>query len=129
MKILTRHEILARMCTVLNVSVEDILGTSRNRKLVAQRRMIIWYLHTELEMGCSDQGKLLNRNHATILHSIKRMKDELFLYKDTQEEYAEFARDTKFYIYKCEQEKIAKLTEEAKPHTLTDDAIEALTLH
>jgi hypothetical protein len=74
---------------------EDLLGfpqgslltKSRERRYVDARNVLMFYFTKYLRMTVSDAGSMLNRNHATCIHSLKSYKA---LY-DTSKEFRSFA--------------------------------------
>lgn len=82
----TVDDIVEHTCRVLEVSKEDILGSSR-RANIAQARQIAMYLtQKNTNLSTSKIGALIgNRNHATVIHSVNLINDLLANDKKVQE--------------------------------------------
>jgi len=68
----TPSDILQRVAAEAGITSELILGDSRGVEAVRARDRVIWLLRMDLGMGPSEIGRFLNRDHSTILHSIKK---------------------------------------------------------
>ena len=53
------------------ISPKDILSNSRRNFIVVARQEVCWRLHKELKMSLPQIGRRLNRDHTTILHSLR----------------------------------------------------------
>ena len=60
-------------CAVLGpeVTKEDLLKSSRLRKLVDARKLVIMYMLENTNITTTHLGKLLRRDHATVIHNYK----------------------------------------------------------
>jgi hypothetical protein len=65
---------IQKACYFLNLSVKTLLGRSRERSYVDGRSMLsaILRYHSKKEKTYSEIGKILNRDHATAIHSLKK---------------------------------------------------------
>lgn len=54
-------------------TVEDILGPSRHKKLVAVRRLCI-LMFRDRGYSSTETGRILNRCHTTILHALNKVQ-------------------------------------------------------
>jgi hypothetical protein len=63
---------------VNRVTVADIQSRSRRAEVIAARRMVCFYLRSHSTMTLSSIGKLLNVDHATVLHHTKIHKQMVF---------------------------------------------------
>lgn len=62
-----------------NVPKEKILTNTRLQSIVTARRFLYYYMKTKYKLGWSTIGRLVKRNHATIMHSYKYI-DECEVY-------------------------------------------------
>ena len=62
--------ILIATANKFELTVAEIKGVSRKRKIVEARREVIFKLKNDLKMGVTDIGRLLGRDHATILNAL-----------------------------------------------------------
>ena len=72
-----RGRILQECAKDHGVTVEELLGRVRTQRLVDARRSAIWALHQRGTMSLNQIGKLLNKDHTTILHAIRKRRKEL----------------------------------------------------
>ncbi len=64
------QSILIATANKFDLTVSDIKGVSRKRKIVEARREVIYKLKNDLKMGVTDIGRLLSRDHSTILNAL-----------------------------------------------------------
>ena len=64
------------------VSVEELTGPSRRWPLPVVRAMAYQCLRED--MSCIEVGKAFNRDHVTVLHGVKRLKDLMDFDLETQ---------------------------------------------
>lgn len=60
---------------IFNVSTEKIISKSRERRLVWIRYILYNYLKTIGSMTLSEVGKVFGRDHATVIHGLKKHND------------------------------------------------------
>jgi hypothetical protein len=72
-----RGRILQECAKDHGVTVEDLIGWVRTTRLVNARRDAIWRLHQRGTMSLKQIGRLLNKDHTTILHAIRKRRKEL----------------------------------------------------
>ena len=70
-------DILNTVSNYYGVSIEDIKGKCRKRRIVKPRQIIVYLLRTKARMVLSDIGYVLNRDHTTMIHSITCIQNEL----------------------------------------------------
>lgn len=77
-KPITVDEIIDHTCAMLNISKDDIFSATRKANVV-QARQIAMYLTQKLtDMSTNKIGAYIGgRNHATVLHSINSVKDQM----------------------------------------------------
>ena len=74
------------VCNFYNVSKEDAISKLRKKDFVNCRHMIFYMCRKHTKMAYEKIGELVNRNHATIMHGEKKIKNELEFYRDLQED-------------------------------------------
>ena len=57
-----------------SITVEQLLGPRRQQTYVAARRECAERLRNELEMSYPKIGKVMNRDHTSILHLLKKVE-------------------------------------------------------
>lgn len=74
--------ILQCVCSYFAITENQIISPSRRADIVKIRH-IFFYLCVEYsEYSMVKIGLFLNRNHATVIHAVKRIKREKFMYDD-----------------------------------------------
>jgi hypothetical protein len=82
-------------CSGMGVGVDELYGSCRQRSLITLRHTAFFVLDHHFGLGCSEIGKMLGYNHATIIHgsnsaanSIERHADWGSLYLSVIDELA-----------------------------------------
>jgi chromosomal replication initiator protein len=70
-------DILNTVTNYYGVSIEDIKGKCRKRKIVKPRQIIMFLLRTKARMVLSDIGEVMNRDHTTVIHSITCIQNDI----------------------------------------------------
>lgn len=71
-------KIVEEVSNIYNVKQEDIYGKSRKAEIVLARQLSIYLAQVHTQLSVSKIGLLIgNKNHATVLHSIKTIKNRL----------------------------------------------------
>ena len=70
-------DILNTVSNYYGVSIEDIKGKCRKRKIVKPRQIIMFLLRTKARMVLSDIGEVMNRDHTTVIHSITCIQNDI----------------------------------------------------
>ena len=71
------NDILRTVTNYYGVSIEDIKGKCRKRKIVKPRQVIMFLLRTKARMVLSDIGEVMNRDHTTVSHSITCIQNDI----------------------------------------------------
>lgn len=84
-KDITIDQIVDDTCDCCNVKQEDIFGKSRKANIVEARQLSIYLAQKHIKMTHSKIGALIgNRDHATVIHSIKTIENRLQHDKELQ---------------------------------------------
>ena len=67
--------ILSIICRASGVAKEDILSKSRKREVVAARQAYCYYAKQRTNHSLLVIGDLVDRDHATVIHSINKIED------------------------------------------------------
>lgn len=59
------------------ITKEDIIGQKRNKDIANARHIVIYLIREITEMSLPNIGKILNRDHSTVLTSIDKIKKKL----------------------------------------------------
>lgn len=89
-KPITIDDITAHVCASLNANKNDIFSKSRKANIVEVRQIIMYMAHRYTKLTTSKIGILVgNRNHTTVLHSIKNVEERMatdYAFKNKVEE-------------------------------------------
>ena len=92
-RVVTVQDIVNTVCEVYGVSLIEMKEKCRIRKLVEPRKMLCFLAHHYKAAGCTDIGKLLCRDHTSVIHLRESVRGLL----DVKDEY------TVNYFNKCKQ--------------------------
>ena len=85
----TPETILKESARYYQVSEEDIKGVSRQKNIVTARHITAYLIRNLTNLSLSDIGEFLNRDHATVLASIRKVETSI----KTDKELAATIRD------------------------------------
>lgn len=95
---LKSSEIIHKVADYLCIPVEDILSKNRHKELVNARFIIAFILMSDRHLSMSLNSvayALGKRDHSTIIHSLKIVKNQMMIYDD----YRELIYDIFMHIY------------------------------
>ena len=72
-----RKRIIAECAEEFGITVKDILGNSRVNHIVMARRKAAWIFYQRGTMSYPQIGRLLNKDHSTIIHAVKKYQQSL----------------------------------------------------
>lgn len=84
-------KIFDTVCDIFKVTEEEMKGKCRKRNLVEPRQIIMYMLYNKTARNLKSIGRLMNRDHATVIYAnntVKDLMDTDKLYK-AQIEYLE----------------------------------------
>ena len=84
-------KIIQTVCRKWNVNLEDICGRSRKQEIVYPRMVIACFLRQHTALSTTEIGRLINRDHSTIIHYLKTYDSEFRFNK----EFRNFAESIK----------------------------------
>jgi chromosomal replication initiator protein len=77
-KEITLDQIIESTCEQMNIKEEDIYGKSRKANIVLARQLSMYLAQEFTQLTTSKIGILVgNRNHATVIHSVKTISNRL----------------------------------------------------
>ena len=95
-KEISLDKIVEEVSVKYNVKQEDIYGKSRKAEIVLARQLSIYLAQIHTQLSVSKIGLLIgNKNHATVLHSIKTIKGRLKIDKGLREQVDELSNKIK----------------------------------
>ncbi|OAL10274.1 hypothetical protein A6V39_02410 [Candidatus Mycoplasma haematobovis] len=65
------------ICKKLNFKPEELLENNRKKDIVLKRDIVIYILKKRLNISITNIGKMFNKNHSTIIHSLKKIEKKL----------------------------------------------------
>lgn len=91
------------------ISVKDLLGRSRQKKLVRARQMALYFSRLYTQKTVSELGKLFQRSHASVVHALQTLERD-------RQVYPRVAEEVKFLEKKLAQVQVRRQTGPS-PHT------------
>lgn len=92
-KPLTLDRIVECTCEYYNVKPEDVYGKSRKANIALARHVCIYLAHNKVQLTASKIGAMMgNRDHATVLHSVKTIGKQLDVDKLLQQNLQDLER-------------------------------------
>lgn len=74
----TIEGLIEQVSDYFSIPMSEVIGQSRLRDYTLPRQIIMYLAHAKLHMSLSKIGQALgNRNHATVLHSVGRVKEQI----------------------------------------------------
>jgi chromosomal replication initiation ATPase DnaA len=71
----SHYEIVNNVCAALNITIEQLQGKRGNTYLTAARFYISYELHVNHNITLKEIGRLLNRDHTSIINAVKQYKE------------------------------------------------------
>lgn len=86
-KEITLDRIMECICQFYDVRAEDIYGKSRKAHIAQARHMCMYLAQEHVQMTASKIGAMIgNRDHSTVIHSVKTVKQQLDVDKNVQQD-------------------------------------------
>jgi chromosomal replication initiator protein len=73
----TPAAILLAVGRFYGVNADELKGKSRHKQIVGPRQMAMFLLREDAHLSTPDIGRLLNRDHTTVLHSLKQVVSDI----------------------------------------------------
>lgn len=81
-------EVLRAVCTVTELTPDEILCPSRKRASLYARHMFNFICRKRLGMAWVEIGRIIHRDHSTAINSVKEFSNILYTDKEVQRQYA-----------------------------------------
>jgi chromosomal replication initiation ATPase DnaA len=91
-------KVMNTICEQKGIHEIDVLSRSREHSLVMARHQIAYILRQKTKLSSTFIGLLLNRDHATILHSVALWKDLLATDKNIAENHFKIMQKLNFSV-------------------------------
>ena len=73
----TPELVISQVCKFYSVDEATLKGTQRNRGTVEARQVAVYLMRKLTNLSSPDIGEVLNKDHATILYSVKQVEQKL----------------------------------------------------
>jgi chromosomal replication initiator protein len=73
----TPNAILLAVARFYGIKIDDLKGKSRHKQIVAPRHIAMYLLREDGHLSTPEVGRLLNRDHTTVLHGIKQVASDI----------------------------------------------------
>ena len=70
-------QIICLVSDVYNIPLEQLMGHRRFREWAVPRQLIYWLIRKTTNKSLPEIGRILGRDHATILHGIRQVEKRL----------------------------------------------------
>ena len=83
-----KDKIIQTVCKIWSTSLDDVCGKSRKQDVVYTRMTIAYFLRRHTILSTTEIGRLINRDHSTIIHYLKAYDSE-FHFNETFRNFAD----------------------------------------
>jgi chromosomal replication initiator protein len=73
----TPAAILLAVARFYGINSDDLKGKSRHKQIVVPRQIAMFLLREDAHLSTPDIGRLLNRDHTTVLHAVKQILSDI----------------------------------------------------
>jgi chromosomal replication initiator protein len=73
----TPMSILTAVARYFGVKTDDLKGRARNKQIVVPRHIAMYLLREDAHLSTPEVGRLLNRDHTTVLHGMKQVAEDI----------------------------------------------------
>ncbi len=81
-----KPEIMKVICEVFHVGMDEIMGRLRQQRIVTARQIAMAMLHRHTMMNKSDIAKMFDRDHTSVLHSLRTVKNLSYVDEDYKQQ-------------------------------------------
>ena len=85
-------QVVTAFCKAFEVEVDGVLSHRRSRKFARPRQAAMHFLHIEMEMTTTPLGKMMDRDHTTVIHAVRVVTTLLRCDEDFSARYHRAAR-------------------------------------
>jgi len=76
-RVVTPNAILLAVARYFGVRVDDLKGRGRHKHIVVPRQIAMFLLCEDAHLSTPDAGRLLNRDHTTVMHGMKQIVNDI----------------------------------------------------
>jgi len=73
---------LKHVCESVNITVDRVCSTERSSDVLMVRQALSYIFYDKYGLTLSAIGSLFNRDHSTIINSVNKIKDAIWLYEN-----------------------------------------------
>jgi chromosomal replication initiator protein len=73
----TSAAVLTAVSRYFDVRIDDLKGKSRYKQIVVPRQIAMYLLREDAQLSTPEVGRLLNRDHTTVLHGVKQVANDI----------------------------------------------------
>ena len=73
----SQDQLISAVAKYYGIIQQDLTGPRRNKKLVAARQLAMHMMSAKLQMGVTEIGRAIGRDHSTVTHSLKKVNQLL----------------------------------------------------
>jgi len=74
---ITANDIIESVCLWYKITVEKVMEVSRKKVVCEARQVIMFIIRLRLKFVLTDIGKLFNKDHTTVIHSLQAVQKML----------------------------------------------------
>lgn len=78
----TADTIISTVAEHFNISVADIKSARRSADIAQPRQIVMYLCRNMIDMPLNSIGKILHRDHSTVMHGIAKVEDDLSQYEE-----------------------------------------------
>ncbi len=75
-----KQDILEIVCSYYGLDFNLLLGKSRKSNIVKARQIYCYFCRILTNDSLAKIAKIINKDHATVMHSVKKLKNEMDVY-------------------------------------------------
>ena len=76
-KVITYEIIIEEVSKHYDISINDIVSNKKNKEIATARQIVMYLCEKLTEDTKTNIGKKMNRDHATVIHNINKVKESL----------------------------------------------------
>lgn len=84
----TWHDVMRAICQTFNLTPDEIQSQNRKQELIFARHMFCYLCRKHLQMPLVEIGRILMRDHSTIINAVSKASDLIEYDKITKQRYA-----------------------------------------
>lgn len=79
------EELMYRVEYITGITIEMMRGKKKNKEIVMARHIAMYLIREFTPLNLSMIGRYFNRDHASVIHAVKKIKYEKEIYQDVQD--------------------------------------------